>query len=82
MIIWILFGHLMTPEQYQTTTEIQCSRSGKFEVIASIRSQPKQRSENQRVWGRRSLGPEIVHAASPESTAPDGVAPRWRKRHH
>jgi hypothetical protein len=51
MIIWILFGHLMTPEQHQMTTEIQCSRSGKFEVIASIRSQPKQRSENQRVGG-------------------------------
>jgi hypothetical protein len=26
--------------------------------------------------------PEIVHVASPESTAPDGVAPRWSKRHH
>jgi len=25
--------------------------------------------------------PEIVHFASPESTAPDGVALRWRKRH-
>jgi hypothetical protein len=26
--------------------------------------------------------PDIVHVAAPESTAPDGVAPRWRKRHH
>lgn len=26
--------------------------------------------------------PEIVHVALPESMAPHGVAPRWRKRHH
>src|SRR5437660_11071973 len=56
MIIWIFFGHLMTPEQHQTTEYSQRSRSGKSEVIACINNQLKQRSENQRVWGYRSLG--------------------------
>jgi hypothetical protein len=30
---------------------------------------------------RRLPQPEIVHVASAVSTAPDGVAPRWRKHH-
>jgi hypothetical protein len=51
MITWILFGHLMTPEQHQTTTDVQRLGSGKTEVITAISNQPKQRSENQRVWG-------------------------------
>jgi YD repeat-containing protein len=44
-------GHLMIPRQHQTTTDVKRSRSRKFEVIASISNQPKQRFENQRVWG-------------------------------
>ena len=36
MITWILFGHLMTPGQHKTTADVQHSRSGKSEVIASI----------------------------------------------
>jgi hypothetical protein len=51
MIIWIFFGHLMTPEQHQTTEDSQRSGSGKSEVIACINNQLKQRSENQRVRG-------------------------------
>jgi hypothetical protein len=49
MITWILFGHLMTPGQPKTTTDVHRSRSGKTEVIASISKQRKQRSENQRI---------------------------------
>jgi hypothetical protein len=46
-----IFGHLMTPEQHQTTEDSQRSGSGKSEVIACINNQLKQRSENQRVRG-------------------------------
>jgi hypothetical protein len=38
MIVWTLFGHLMTPEQHQTTTYIQRSESRKCEVTATIRN--------------------------------------------
>jgi hypothetical protein len=55
MIVWIPFGHLMTPEQHQTTTGIQRAGSTKCEVTTSIRNQPKQRSENQRIPGSSPL---------------------------
>jgi hypothetical protein len=54
----------------------------KPQVIGDIHEQPLPRSENQRVHGSLLPRPTIIHAASLESTAPDGVAPRWRKRHH
>jgi hypothetical protein len=54
VITGILFGHLMTPGEHQTTADIQRSASGKCEVIASISNQPKQQSENQRVRGSSS----------------------------
>jgi hypothetical protein len=56
MITWILFGHLMTPEQHQTTAGVERVRPGKTEVIASIGNQSKQRSGNQRIPCCRSLG--------------------------
>jgi hypothetical protein len=33
-------------------------------------------------WGSPFPRPEIVHVAMVVSMAPDGVALRWRKRHH
>jgi hypothetical protein len=47
-----------------------------------IHEQPLPRSANKRVHGSLLPRPTIIHAASLESMAPDGVAPRWRKRHH
>jgi len=33
-------------------------------------------------FGVAASSAEIIHVTSPESMAPDGVAMRWRKRHH
>jgi hypothetical protein len=58
MTILLHLGYLMTPEQRRMITNVQRSTSGEFDVIASISTQPKQRSENRRVLSpAMSMGP-------------------------
>jgi hypothetical protein len=58
MTILLHLGYLITPEQRRMITNVQRSTSGEFDVIASISTQPKQRSENRRVLSpAMSMGP-------------------------
>jgi hypothetical protein len=51
-------------------------------VIAVEGLTEKHLTQNQRVRGSLLPRRTIIHVASPESMMPNGVARRWRKRHH